>query len=223
MNAEFKFESLDEFMGYFHNEDVCRKHFAAMRFSKGEYCAHCKHNEIYKFSGGKRYRCAKCKQDFTIKTNTIFGQSKIPLRKWFIAIYLLTSCKKGISSVELADKVGVTQKTGWFIDHRIREALRQNGGQLFGTIEADETYIGGKSKNMHASKRKAAGIGTGGLGKAIIAGAVSREGQIRARVVQAVDSTNHSQDTTQRIFSDAVAQVAVSQQMTYNELIQKPK
>lgn len=125
--------------------------------------------------------------------------------------------------MELADKVGVTQKTGWFIDHRIREALRQNGGQLFGTIEADETYIGGKSKNMHASKRKAAGIGTGGLGKAIIAGAVSREGQIRARVVQAVDSTNHSQDTTQRIFSDAVAQVAVSQQMTYNELIQKPK
>src|SRR5712675_2453484 len=76
-----------------------------------------------------------CREDFTIKTKTVFGESKIALRKWFMAIYLLSTSGKGISSVQLAKQVGVTQKTGWFIDHRIREAMQQNGGQLFGTIE----------------------------------------------------------------------------------------
>jgi hypothetical protein len=98
-------------------------------------------------------------------TGTVFGESKLPLRKWFMAIYLLSTTSKGISSVQLAKHVGVTQKTAWFMAHRIREAHQQNKGQLFGKIEADETFIGGLSKNMHKAKREAAIKGIGGAGK----------------------------------------------------------
>jgi transposase-like protein len=190
MTNAFEFKTLAEFMAHFHDEETCREHFAAIRFAEGEYCPHCNHNEIYKFAGGKRYRCAKCKQDFTIKTGTVFGESKISLHKWFIAIYLLSTSGKGISSVQLAKQVGVTQKTGWFIDHRIREAMQQNGGQLFGKVEADETFIGGLSKNMHKKKREAAIKGTGGIGKTAVFGMRSRDGEVRAQVVRSVGSVD---------------------------------
>src|SRR3989344_8649520 len=95
------FKTLAGFMDAFPNEEACRKHFEAIRFAKGDYCPHCKHDKIFRFSDGKRYRCEKCKKDFTIKTGTLFGESKISLQKWFIAIYLLTTRKKGISSIEL--------------------------------------------------------------------------------------------------------------------------
>lgn len=112
----------------------------------------------------------------------MFGESKLPLRKWFMAIYLLLTCNKGISSVQLAKQVGVTQKTGWFIDHRIRSAMKQNKGQLFGRVEADETYIGGKARNMHHNKRK--GISTGGKDKTPIVGVIQRGGEVRASAVE---------------------------------------
>jgi len=186
MKNAFDFKTLTEFADYYSSEEICREEFAKIRFANGEYCPHCKHATIYKFSNGKRYRCAKCKEDFTIKTKSVFGESKIPLRKWFMAIYLLTTSGKGISSVQLAKQVGVTQRTGWFIDHRIRSAMSQNSGQLFGTIEADETFIGGLSKNMHKSKRLAAIKGTGGMGKTPIFGMKSRDGEVRAKVVSSV-------------------------------------
>jgi transposase-like protein len=127
-----------------------------------------------------------CRKDFTIVTNTVFGETKLPLKKWFIAIYLLSTTSKGISSVQLAKHVGCTQKTGWFVDHRIRKALKENGGQLFGTFEADETFIGGLEKNKHKSKRKH--IGTGGTGKTPIFGIRNRDGKTHARVVKSVTS-----------------------------------
>jgi transposase-like protein len=132
MNTTFEFKTLTEFTDYFCDEATCLKHYAEIRFGNGGYCPHCGHKEIYTFKDGKRYRCASCKQDFTIKTGTVFGESKLPLRKWFIAIYLLSTTSKGISSVQLAKHVGVTQKTAWFMAHRIREAHQQNKGQLFG-------------------------------------------------------------------------------------------
>lgn len=110
------FKNLQSFMTAFPNEEACRKYFESVRFINGDFCPHCKHDKIMRFSGGVRYRCASCKQDFTIKTGTLFGESKLPLQKWFIAIYLLTTSKKGISSIELAEQVGVSQKTAWFMD-----------------------------------------------------------------------------------------------------------
>jgi transposase-like protein len=188
MKTIFEFKTLTEFTDYFCDEATCVAHFTESRFRNGEYCPHCHHDKIYKCGNGKRYQCAKCKQDFTIRTKTVFGDSKLPLRKWYMAIYLLANTSKGISSVQLAKHVGVTQKTGWFMDHRIRSAMKQNKGQLFGKIEADETFIGGLSKNMHAKQRRAAIRGTGGTGKIPVFGMKSRAGEVRAQVVPSVGS-----------------------------------
>jgi len=184
------FKTLVEFTDYFRDEATCVQHFTASRFRNGEYCPHCRHDKIYKCANGKRYQCASCKQDFSIRTNTVFGESKLPLRKWYMAVYLLSTTSKGISSVQLAKHVGVTQKTAWFMAHRIRKAHHQNKGQLSGRIEADETFIGGLAKNMHKKKREASIKGTGGLGKAPVLGMRSRSGEVRAQVVPGVGIEN---------------------------------
>jgi len=181
MNSDIR--SIADFTERFPDEEACCKYFEGIRFRNGEYCPHCGHTTIYRFKGGKRFRCAECRQDFTIKTGTVFGESKVSLRKWFMAIYLLTTCRKGISSVQLAKQVGVTQKTAWFMDHRLREAMKQNSGQLFGTVEIDECYIGGKAENMHASKRREKITGRGGVDKAPVFGLVQRQGEVRAAAV----------------------------------------
>jgi transposase-like protein len=162
---------------------------ANVRFADGESCPYCRHCKIYTFSDGKRYRCAKCRQDFSIKTGTIFESSRLPLRKWFIAIYLLTNTGKGISSIQLAKHLGVTQKTAWFMAHRIREGNQQPKHKLTGTVEADETYIGGKAKNMHAKRRRRVITGTGTSNKIPIFGIKTRDGKVRAKVINQVDAS----------------------------------
>lgn len=180
------FKTLMDFLAVFKDEQTCQKYFAQIRFKDGAYCPHCAHSEIYTFSNGKRYRCAKCKKDFTIKTGTIFGESKLPLQKWFVAIYLLTTSNKGISSIQLAKQIGVTQKTAWFMDHRIRKAMKQNNGKLFGIVEADETYVGGKEKNKHYHKRVQASRGRNTSVKTPVMGIIQRGGEVRADVVDDV-------------------------------------
>jgi len=187
MKNAFEFKTLAQFLAYFKDEQACIEHFTAARFRDGEYCPHCYHDEIYKFSNGKRYRCASCKRDFTIRTKSVFGESKLPLQKWYIAIYLLSTTSKGISSVQLAKQIGTTQKTAWFIDHRVRSAMKQNNGQLFGRIEADETYIGGRVPNMSKSKRKKFAGQTGGAGKTPLVGIMQRGGAIQVKVAESVN------------------------------------
>ena len=198
MNIQ-NFNNLIEFTSHFKDEETCLKYFEQIRFQNGEYCAHCGHTQIYRMKGGKRYRCAECRKDFTIKTGTLFGESKVTIRQWFIAIYLLTTRKKGISSVELAEQVGVTQKTGWFIDHRIREAMKQGKGLLSGTIEIDETYTGGLEKNKHQSKRVKGVQGRSTTTKIPVMGMLQRGGEVRANLLDDVKMKTIEQQITSNI------------------------
>jgi transposase-like protein len=135
------------------------------------------------------YRCNECKEDFTVRTGTIFERSHIPLHKWIYAMYLLVTARKGISSLQLSKEIGITQKSAWFMLHRLREAC---GGKdlkkLRGIIEVDETYIGGKEGNKHETKKLH--MGRGAVGKAIVFGLRERGGEVVARHVSDADAAN---------------------------------
>lgn len=179
-------KSLQEFNARFPSEAACYEHLFKARFGKGIFCPHCGHTHVYTFGDGKTYKCAKCRQRFTIRTGSIFGESKLPLYKWFLAIFLLSASKKGISSIQLAEMVGVTQKTAWFLNHRIREVYAQGKAILSGKIEIDETYIGGKESNKHLDKRQEGTQGRSIKAKAPVVGLIERRGEVVAQVVDRV-------------------------------------
>ena len=122
------FDSLFELTEYFKTEDVCLRYLEEWRWTGDSiHCPHCGMDKIYRFSDGKRFKCGSCREQFTAKIGTIFEGSKIPLRKWYIAIYMVLSHKKGLSSHQLGRDIKVTQKTAWFMLHRIRFALGYKG------------------------------------------------------------------------------------------------
>lgn len=136
----------------------------------------------------KLWHCKGCKKQFTLKVGTIFEDSPIGLDKWMCAMWMLANCKNGVSSYEIHRTIGVTQKTAWFMLHRIREAMKEQSEPLSGVVEMDETFIGGKVKNMHRSKRPVgtgfSGKPTGGAAKTIVVGMVERGGRVKAQVVK---------------------------------------
>ena len=193
-----KFDSLFDLMAAFPDEQSCVDHLRAIRWRDGEFCPHCQGNRIYTFSDRKTFKCGDCRQRFSIKVGTIFEDTKLPLRKWFMAIWLITNHPKGIASTTLAKDIAVTQKTAWFVLHRLRHAARTPSfnAPLKGTVEVDETYVGGKEKNKHEWQRT--GDTKGGKGKEIMLGMVERDGELRmvhvedmkAKTVQAVVREN---------------------------------
>lgn len=183
------FNSLTSIISYFKEEQTAIDYLASLRFKNGAFCPHCGDTKVYKFSDNRRYKCAGCRKQFTVRVGTIFESSKIPLSKWFIAIYLITSHKKGISSHQLAKDIEVTQTSAWFMLHRIRYTLVNGSFEmpLSGIVEVDETYIGGANKNKSVYKRKELhknGAQTGANHKMPVLGMLERNGKLRGVVLE---------------------------------------
>jgi transposase-like protein len=167
--------NLIDFQTQFPNEVACLEYLEQQHWCNGRYCPHCGSYETYKFKDGRLFKCVDCKKQFTVKVGTIFSDSHIPLQKWFYAVFLNTSLKKGISSIQLGKYLGITQKSAWFMLQRIRYSMSNSSFDipLEGIVEVDETYVGGKQS----------GKGRGPVGKQVIFGAVERGGRAKLKHV----------------------------------------
>lgn len=168
-----------EFFEMFPTETSAREYLEGKMWNGSPVCPYCRHKEITALKKEGVYRCKSCRKDFTVRVGTIMHKSKIPLKKWIYAMYLVCTSRKGISSLQLSKELGITQKSAWFLLQRIREACNDNADKLTGIVEVDEVYIGGKEANKHASKKLNAGRGA--VGKAPVLGLRDRvTGQVKA-------------------------------------------
>lgn len=178
------FNSLIDLFKAFPNEQSCIDHLERLRWNGFVVSPFDPTSKVYKCKDNK-YRCKNTGKYFNVKTDTLFDSSKIELRKWFAAIWLVTSHKKGISSLQLSRDIDVTQKTAWFMLQRIRNCFGiENNDQLGNTVEIDETYVGGKNKNRHADKRVDGSQGRSAKDKTPVLGMVERKGKLVAKVVK---------------------------------------
>ena len=177
-------KTLQEAIRYFSDEQTCIDTVAALRWPDGPACPKCGHGEHYYLATQRRWKCKQCKKQFSVKVGTIFEDSAIPLDKWLIALWMLVNCKNGISSYEVGRALGITQKSAWFVLHRLRLALHNKTmDKLGGEVEVDETFIGGKARNMHIAQRKRRITGRGTDDKTAVLGMLERGGQVRLMTV----------------------------------------
>lgn len=172
---------------FFPTDKECKDYLVKIRWGKGLHCPHCNSSKkIWSYKIIHQYKCKACLKIFTPTVGTIFHRSHTPLKKWFFAIYMFCSHKKGVSSVQLAKDIGVQQRTAWYILHRIRLMMKTDdtqtpiGGNLGSVIEVDETLIGGKYRNKHVSKKIKGSMGRSFIDKAIAVGIKERGGKIKA-------------------------------------------
>jgi transposase-like protein len=178
-----RFKNLHELLDFFKEEKTCKDYYEQKRWGGNVSCPHCGNaGKIYRTNRG--FKCGEklCGKKFTVISGTIFENTKISLRVWFGAMYLISTGKKGVSSLQLAEQLGITQKTAWFVNHRIRAMLIDSNPETFKTVvQIDETLVGGLNKNRHADKKHK--NTQGGKGKSIVLGAVGINGKIKTKVI----------------------------------------
>jgi transposase-like protein len=177
--------TLVEAIRYFADPDVCVEFVAKLRWPDGPVCPRCEGTEYSYLKTRRLWKCKSCKKQYSVKLGTIFEDSAIGLDKWLAAVWLIANSKNGISSHELARSLGVSQKSGWFMLHRIRLAMQAGSfDNLDGELEVDESFIGGKARNMHPHIRKQKITSRGMGGKTTVAGVLQRGGTVRAHVIK---------------------------------------
>lgn len=219
------FKTLPQLFAAFPTEQSAIDHLTALRFGNGIFCPLCGCADAGKVkrmsSAGvptNQYKCYTCRGKFTVKVGTIFQDTKLPLRTWFAAIWMITNHPKGIASTTLATDLGITQKTAWFVLHRLRHAARTDSfnAPLSGEVEIDETFVGGKESNKHQSKKTGSKRGHSIELKTVVMGMKQRDGQVRAGVI---DNTRAA--TLRHIVQENVAKgstVYTDEHQGYNDL-----
>lgn len=196
--------NLIELVERFRSEDACREYLERLRWPDGAACPRCGSDSVSEIRDRDQFDCNSCRYQFSVTAGTIFHDTKLPLWKWFVAIYLILESKKGISANQLKRTIGVSYKTAWYLCHRIRAAMKDDDAELLrGIIEIDETYVGGKVRGK--------GMGYRGNKMAVI-GAVQRGGDIRLQVIPVRDRLalrqfikKHTDDETEVFITDEFA------------------
>lgn len=206
----------------FGNDEKCRIYLEKLRWPDGVRCVRCDSDKISRIYKRNQFHCDSCKYQFSATAGTIFHDSHLPLMKWFAAIYLLSESKKGMSANQLKRTLKVAYKTAWYLCHRIREAVKDADTSLLsGIVEIDETWIGGKARNMHNGEweRKKATTLNPMVNKTPVAGAIERGGKVRLQVVPQVDFENMRAFILQKI-ADECPSICTDDNYVYNPILE---
>jgi transposase-like protein len=213
---------------YFADVDVATMFVAGLRWPDGVICPHCEKKNVAYVASRRIWQCKECRKQFSVKVGSIFEDSPIPLSKWLPAMWMLVNCRNGVSSYEIARDLGVTQKTAWFMLHRLRLAITAKSfDKMGGQVEVDESFIGGKARNMHAAKRKRLGISQrrSMIGKVAIMGLLERhrkdEGGSQVRTLVIANRKKHLLETTITDNVEAGSSVYTDALRSYDRMGQK--
>lgn len=194
-----EFNSILDLIKAFPDEQTCIDHLEWLRWNGNVVSPFDPSSKVYDCKGNK-YKCKNTGKYFNVKTATLFDNTKLPLQKWFLAIYLVTSHKKGISSLQLSRDIDITQKSAWFMLQRIRECFGIDDEEMLDNeVEVDETYVGGKNKNRHASKKVDNSQGRSTKDKTAVLGMVERDGKLKAKTVESVGHQSLSREIVERV------------------------